>query len=266
MYAAVYGTRPLPSARQGHQAERASVPLKGSSWLSKREFHVTDDTRRYSDAETRELLRIAASTEHLTRAERGAVGLTLPEIRAIASEVGIQPSRVDLAAQALEKPAITNSVLGFGVTYQQEFSVPTRLTDAQIHAIADEADRSIGGVGEVSQNLHAMEWHNAKRFAFIGVARTATATRVRVITDHGYELLASAGLTIMVARFAYVNVVDVASIPEVGLGILVGGAAVGTLHVYWKWRARRLAARIRRLSTRLQGVISLPHSDGDRVG
>ena len=211
----------------------------------------------------REMLRIASNTEHLARHAKGPVGLTLPEIRAIADEVGIEPMRVDLAAQALERPTVTNSVLGFGVTFQQEFSVPRRLTDAQLHAVADEADRVIGGVGEVTQNLHAMEWHNAQRFAFVGIARTAAATRIRVITDHGHELLVSAGLTTLLARFAYVNVVDVTPIPEVGLGLLVGGAAVGTLHAYWKWRAGRLAARIRRLSARLQGVIGLPHSKGD---
>lgn len=128
------------------------------------------DERRYREEEVAEIFETAASERHPApgaNALTSGEGLTLAELQAIGSEVGIPADRIAGAAAALElrRSGVRRTDLGMPFSVRRTVELPRAPTDREWEVLVAELretfnargrDRSQGGLREWSNgNLHA---------------------------------------------------------------------------------------------------------------
>ncbi|MEQ9569796.1 MAG: hypothetical protein RLN75_06360 [Longimicrobiales bacterium] len=117
------------------------------------------DDRTFTDDEVREILRRAVE-----RPASGAVarrdGVRLSELKAIAAEVGIDPARVEDAAQALMSGAARehSALLGGARALSLRRTVDAVFDPTLTPDIVSIVRRSMGKRGEVSERAGTVEW------------------------------------------------------------------------------------------------------------
>lgn len=146
------------------------------------------DERRYREEEVAEIFEAAASERHPAPGANALAhgeGLTLAELQAIGSEVGIPADRIAGAAAALElrRSAVRRTDLRMPVSVRRTVELPRAPTDHEWEVLVGELrdtfnargrDRSQGGLREWSNgNLHAR------------VEPTETGHRLRLGTTKG---------------------------------------------------------------------------------
>ena len=119
------------------------------------------DDRRFSDQEIREILRMAVEKAP-SRAlrKREDEGLTLAELKAIAGEVGIDPTRVEDAARsvAMGGTGRAYSVLGGPTVLNFERRIDGEVDFQETPEILALIRRIMGRQGEVSEIHGSLEW------------------------------------------------------------------------------------------------------------
>lgn len=116
--------------------------------------------RIYTEKETQEILRRAASLEKQQPISNG-VGLTLHDLKRVATEVGLDPALVEQAARSLEvRPSSKREkgVFGAGYTLVVEHVLPRPLDDETWSIIVDEARRAFNVVGLESGRNSSRVW------------------------------------------------------------------------------------------------------------
>ena len=145
------------------------------------------DERRYRDDEVAAIFEIAAAPGAARRNASGAQGLTLTELKAIGSEVGIAPERIADAANSLahrQPPRRTD--FGMVVSAGDVVELPRAFTDrewGQLVAAMRETFRARGREETLGDTRH---WYNSNLHAF--VEPTATGYRLRIGTVKGNAL------------------------------------------------------------------------------
>lgn len=117
------------------------------------------DERKFSDQEVREILKRAverAPSRALVKHE----GLSLAELKAIGSEVGIDPSRVEDAARAVALKGVNrqNRFLGAPTTVNLERKVEGTFDPENTPEVLTTIRRVMGQQGEAAEIRGSLEW------------------------------------------------------------------------------------------------------------
>ena len=171
--------------------------------------------RRYSEEEFALILRKASEIQVSGGQPAGRTaggGLTLEEIRSIASEAGIDPEAVTRAASILgtldweEKTGLAAAIFGGPSKYHLDCEIPGRLPPEQMGRILEEIRRAAEHQGQASEVLGGVEWKTVGELSAINVniSPRVDTTSVQIVGDRG-----PAGA----ATFVF---------PMMGAGILVG--------------------------------------------
>jgi hypothetical protein len=144
------------------------------------------DERRYEDDEIAEIFEAASLPEAGRRGAHSAHGLTLRELQAIGSEVGIAPERIAEAASSLERtPTQTPRRRDFGmpISVGRTVELARAPTDREWALLVADLRETFGARGKESSQGHTHQWSNGNLHAF--VEPTATGYRLRLGTLKG---------------------------------------------------------------------------------
>jgi hypothetical protein len=143
--------------------------------------------RRYTDDEVAAIFRAAAEGSDSGTVPSGqAGGLTLPDLQAIAREVGIAPEAVALAARSLEHPLerpASRTFLGLPIAVERTVALDRRLTDAEWELLVVELREVFHARGTLRAQGSLREWSNGNLHAFL--EPTPTGHRLRLGTVKG---------------------------------------------------------------------------------
>ncbi|MCJ7629849.1 MAG: hypothetical protein MUO50_15850, partial [Longimicrobiales bacterium] len=123
--------------------------------------------RRYSEEEFALILRKASEIQLSSgnqSARLGTGGLTLEEIRSIATEAGIDPEAVTRAASVLgamkwdEKAGLAAAIFGGPGKFHLDCELPGRLPPEEMGRILEQIRRAAEHQGEASEVLGGVEW------------------------------------------------------------------------------------------------------------
>jgi hypothetical protein len=227
------------------------------------------DGERYTEQQLVEILRRAAERqEGLTSEADGR--FSLAEIQQFASEVGIDPAHVAVAAAELahspQPPPST--ALGAPIAFRFERWLDGEIPTSAIGELFDVARRETGLQGQVSEALDTVEWRGrglmgatvvsvARRGGrtqiSVYLARTDAAALVATTTGVGGLIGAAAIGTVLAASAAAAGTVGVLGAVAVSLGW--GGAGSWlAMRGIWRRVARRWASTADALGNELVAV------------
>ena len=140
------------------------------------------EERRYEESEIAEIFEAAAAPA----TARGAQGLTLSELQAIGSEVGIAPERIAAAAAGLARRPVQaprRTSLGVPVSAGRVLELPRALTDREWGLLLGEVRATFGATGREVVQGDTRQWRNSNLHVF--VEPSATGYRLRIGTFKG---------------------------------------------------------------------------------
>jgi hypothetical protein len=168
----------VPGRRQKHVQEDAPEgdphpplallrPSPDTSLMS-----PSDEERRYSDREFALILRMASKVPAGPDPAPPQRGLTLPEIREIAMEVGIDPEGVSRAALLLTSvgDAGASRLIGGHPRHRMEHTIAGRVPPEAMNRVIEVARRGLDTQGETREVLGALEWKGSTGTATITVS------------------------------------------------------------------------------------------------
>ena len=142
--------------------------------------------RRFNEAEVAEIFRKAAEAQHTSqRALPSGEGLTLPELREIAREVGISPDLVDQASRGISPAGIPTSqqFLGLPIGVGRVIELDRKLSDEEWERLVVDMRETFSARGNVRRDGSLRQWTNGNLQALL--EPTATGHRVRLRTVKG---------------------------------------------------------------------------------
>src|SRR5216117_2362596 len=143
--------------------------------------------RRYNDKEIAAIFRAAAEQEPQSPQREVArdEGLTLAELQAIGSEVGISPAAVAQAAQALDirQGAAARTFLGLPIGVARTVNLNRRLTDQEWEHLVVQLRDVFNARGRTRSDGSLRQWTNGNLQVLL--EPTATGHRLRFGTTHG---------------------------------------------------------------------------------
>lgn len=224
---------------------------------------MSDQPRRFSDEEFALVLRRAMELQDGGPAGRAGApdGLTLEDIKAIARDVGVDPSLVDQAVAFLPEggESTLDRVLGGPTRYRLEHSVDHAAGEDDLARAVDAIRRETGHHGKVSSELGGITWETDGEPSQLHVDLTprgdGTEVRLSVNRDAAFILtwffsvaggLVAGGVTGAVVQ------------PDTLLGglAIMGGTVTGGLalaRTLWGRSTRVVRARVERLMEAVVG-------------
>jgi len=214
--------------------------------------------RRYTEKEFALILRRASELQaRPTELPSGEQGLTLPEIAAIAREVGIDPALVERAALELGRPSARGlaRLMGGEARSRIEESVPGTLTEDDYQRVVDAVRRTTGLQGQAREELGSLEWRGGSDVSrlFVTVTPGADSTTVVLSADRSdakgvtWVLLGVASLLAAGITGAVVEPSTFAG----GAGIIAGMLGLGAVTARTIW-----SSSTRRFRTRMEEVLA----------
>ena len=150
--------------------------------------------RRYDDEEVALILHRAADAGATDSDGASARGLTLGDLKEIAAEAGIEPTRIEEAARSValhrtRSPA--RSAMGFPPTVQLERVVPVRLEPEELPQLLDLIRNELARQGIVQEVLGGFEWRARSVMGgrYVSIRSEGDATRIRVLGNYRDGLL-----------------------------------------------------------------------------
>lgn len=220
--------------------------------------------RRYSDEEFALILRRAASMGAREQTARGGrEGLTLDELKAIASEVGLDPEAVAQAARSLPTAREGHLARLFGgpAYFEVEFEVERVITPEDTARTVAAIRRVLRSQGASQWTGGGMEWTSTTTPTQVSVdiVPRGDRTRVFILADRGGMVVVSAAtslLVFLVMGGALVRGLEPTGVLE-AIGVATGAAAgaFATARAIWASTARRTRARIARLVDDLSAAL-----------
>ncbi len=152
--------------------------------------------RRYSEEEFALILRKASEIQVSGGArpgKTGTSGLTLEEIRSIASEAGIDSEAVTRAASILgalewdERSGLVAAIFGGPSKFHLDCEIPGNLSPDGIWRILEEIRRVAKHQGEASEVLGGIEWKTVGDLSAINVniSPRGDSTSIQIVGDRG---------------------------------------------------------------------------------
>lgn len=203
---------------------------------------MADERRRYTDEEFALILRKAMELQGGGEGSRRAhEGLTLDEMRAIARDVGVDPSLVDRATTLLDRPRTSKAhrFLGGPTTYRLEHAVPGLVPEGAYPRIVDAIRRTTEHHGDAKSELGSMVWQTVGQFSqiHVTVAPRDDHTELRVSADRAGAFVLTWFLSLAGAMIAagIVGAVIEPSTAAGGATLFLGMASAGlaTARVLW---------------------------------
>ena len=192
---------------------------------------MTMSTRRYGDDEVREIFSVATTggkADPSVPAESG--GLTIDELRHIAHEAGIDPTRVTQAAASLDargKPTPVRRMLGLPIGLTRVVDLPRAPTDREWEQLISQFRTTFGGPGQATSSGGLREWSYGNLHICVEPTERGEQLRVATLKDDAMVLN---GLAVVMGGMSLLMsaVVTLAGKPEKALVVLAmfGGIAL----------------------------------------
>jgi hypothetical protein len=224
---------------------------------------------RYSEQQLVEILRRAAERQEGLNSEPDG-RFSLAEIQQFASEVGINPAHVAVAAAELahstQPPPST--VLGAPTAFRFERWLDGEIPTSAIGELFDVARRETGFQGQVSEALDTVEWRGrgSMGITIVSVARRGGRTQITVYvarTDAAALVASTTGVgglagaavigTLLAAGAAAGGPIAVAGVIAVSLGWAGSGSWLAMRGI-WRRVARQWVARTDALGQEIVAV------------
>jgi hypothetical protein len=231
---------------------------------------MSDSDRGYSE---REFALILAKASELAKprvagaAAADRPGLTLEEMKAIASEVGLDPDLVARAARLValdETPSAVERLMGGPMKYRIDAELPNGLNEARanrlLHVIRSAAEERGEGVTDTA----GVSWNTVGEGSRVMVTAHAEGdgTRVRIVADRAGALALTtvfSGLATLMAGIVVLVAGKSGAYDSVLLGLtLFGGAGLGiaaTARALWASSGRALRARVAALHDTIERTL-----------
>jgi hypothetical protein len=238
--------------------------------------------RRYSEEEFALILRKASEIQLSSgsRSSRsGTGGLTLEEIRSIATEAGIDPEAVTRAASVLgamewdEKAGLAAAIFGGPGKFHLNCELPGRLPPEEMGRILEQIRRAAEHQGDAAEVLGGVEWKTVGELSAINVniSPRGDSTSIQIVGDRSgagfvtftFPMVAAAFL--VVASGTVFEPTSAAGIISLVAGTL--GAGFLTARTLWVAGSNRFRKRLTRLMETVSGSVERaalpPGSDKD---
>jgi len=235
-------------------------------------------SRRYDEQEVALILREATLVERGSEAGSEDLltlgvgdGLTLEDLKEIASEAGIDPSRVDQAARSLlvrPRRSPFQVFLGTPVQIRIQSELPAKVNDQDLSEALFEIRSVMSVQGTAGGSPNAWEWASENEFGgrYVTIARTSTGTRLEVTGDFGNAARGAAGVGAVVAGVGAVGVTaTVAAVGAMGWA-LAPVVAVGVVLIPRLTAGRvvvRETQKLSQLASRLLALLSARSTERD---
>jgi hypothetical protein len=147
---------------------------------------------RFTDEETRRIFERAAEAETRPQANSSRDGHTLEELRAIASEVGLDAAAVERAAAEIIASDVSVSERGhhrLSTLLHEDAVISRPLSDDEMRKLTSQVEQIIGRRGLVSDAGPWVEWRDSKDRLYVGMIRGDRQTRLRAIANQSGEML-----------------------------------------------------------------------------
>lgn len=142
--------------------------------------------RRFDEREVGLILRKAAEAARDERPRAvSSEGMTLGELREIAEEAGIDPSRVDAVVRALDAPTRRSRLdvfVGAPTEIRHDAAFETELSEEDRAEAVRRIRHALGAQGVVGGRADSVEWMDQDGFGgrYVTIAPSAEGTRVEV--------------------------------------------------------------------------------------
>ncbi|MEP7384298.1 MAG: hypothetical protein ABI910_21655 [Gemmatimonadota bacterium] len=207
--------------------------------------------RRFDEGEVALILKRAAESNAVTLGTR-ADGLTLPQLRQVASEAGIDPAAVDQAAHALDSRVAqsVSPLLGTPLSPQYEQVVAGRLTDEDLPDLVLAIRRVMGRQGVVERDLGGFQWRarDAMGGRYITIHVEGERTLIRAMGNFRDGAMVSSMLAGMAGVVTSLIVLKTSGLLST-LGVLnapiLAAAALLPARIFWRRAFGREDRRLR---------------------
>lgn len=236
---------------------------------------MSEDQRIYSDNEFAIILRKA--TELSSRPERLAssspsTGLTLHEMKAAASEAGIDPALIERAARMLPTTTVLSPLerlIGGPMRHEQVAQFPISLDENRAARLLSAARISAGaGGGAVAGHSSTLgvTWNDGSELDALSVtARSGKdGTEVLVAVDRQSTIAASAVFSVIgmvAAGIAGVAMSELSPLLGLGASAVVAGGVLAGARRYWSTTTRQLHERVMDVMEGIVPVLASPEQD-----
>jgi hypothetical protein len=243
--------------------------------------HARTPARRFGDEEIRRILQSAAELQERSDVvpQEAGRGLSLEELRQVASEVGIDPRFVDLAASHVDLPAERhdNQAAGAPTRWHYRASVPGEIAQGDLDQILQVIRGTLNEKGEVSEVWGRIEWSHAEvGSTIVGITARDGSTELDVSAVKSEEAIVLHFLGVsfggILGAAVTAGALGVSGPAVLGLVALFGGVSYGATRLAWKARSAWWERRLQRLVERLAGVahevaqLPAPESEGGEPG
>ena len=152
--------------------------------------------RRYSEEEFAQILRKASEIQESPSGSgrRGTgTGLTLEEMKSIATEAGLDAQSISRAAALLgsmeweEKSGLAAAIFGGPGKYHLDIEIPGRLPAEEMGRVLEAIRRAAEHQGEASEVLGGVEWKTVGELSAINVnvSPRGDSTSIQIVGDRG---------------------------------------------------------------------------------
>lgn len=232
------------------------------------------DERRYGEDEVSEIFALAASEASSSLPTiREPEGLTLAELQAVGSEVGLAPERVAQAAASLDRSVAavpSREWFGAPVSVGRVVQLPREATDREWQFLLADLRETFAAKGEVSEHAGVREWSNGNLHAVLEETEAGHRLRLGTRKGNASEIvgLGFVGLAMAVfftiVMFASGKTGGALFIPA--LFAAAGGTALTATRLSLpKWAAER-EAQMEHIASRAQNLLSKPAKEDDEPG
>lgn len=217
------------------------------------------EEHKYSESEFALILRKAIELQEHHIGVDTAHGLSLREIQAIASEIGLDPALVERAASLVPRTDEGRLARLFGgpSLYQMEFSAKGEISKEEFGKMIDAIRRVTGHQGQVTEVVGSLEWKTVGEVSqlLVSVSPREGQTIVRIMGDRGPAAVMTflfPGLAGLIGIGIAGAIIEPSTVPGV-LSIIVAaaGGAFLTSRTIWKATTTRFRARLHELMTSL---------------
>lgn len=214
---------------------------------------------RYTESEFALILRKAIELQERHIGVDTAQGLSLREIQAIASEIGLDPALVERAASLVPRTQAGKMVRLFGGPglYHMEYSVEGEISKNDFGTMIDAVRRVTGHQGQVTEVLGSIEWKTVGEVSqlLVSVSPRDGRTIVKIMANREPAAILTflfPGLAGLIGIGIAGAIIEPSTVPGV-LSIIVAavGGAFLTSRTIWKATTARFRARLHELMTSL---------------
>lgn len=234
---------------------------------------MSNESRRFTEEEFALVLRKAMSLHDRTPRRHGlsSQGMTLEDMKAVASEVGIDPALVDHAVALLpkEENRLKDRILGGPTRYRLEHTGHRLLSSDETAGVIDVIRRELQHVGRVTSELNGVAWETVNEVSqfHVSVAPRGENTEVRLTVNRDGAFILTWFLSVaggLVAAGITGGILEPES-AVVGAGLVAAGAAGGLAlaRTLWGRTTRSIRAKIDRLMEAMVGEIGFGERGGD---